>query len=110
MDYVLVSAPLLLVSMTVISIVFSTFATMVLRDSAIEGARFAALADQGSDDGCVRVREVSPDFVNKISELDVSCYSDDTHEIVEINASLPLFGLISGGRELRVLARAIREN
>ena len=109
-DFVLVAAPLVLTALTVISICLSSFTLMIIRDSAVEGARFAALADQDSDAGCDRARSAARSVVDDFVTLVASCESTETEEIVRLDATFPLFGLIAGSRSLSAIARAPREN
>ena len=110
-DFVLVAAPLVLLALSVLGIALSSFTLMVLRDSAVEGAGFAALADQESLAGCARARELAQPLLAGIGNLSATCESnDDGDEIVVLKVKAPVFGLLSGVRDLSATGRAPREN
>lgn len=109
-EFVLISVPLVLLAVTTVTIALTSFVSMVIRDSAVEGARFAALADQNSDAGCLRAQQLigaalAGKFVPK-----VSCHSlDGLEEIVMVNGRLQMFGFLPGVRDLSAIGRAPRE-
>ena len=110
-EFVLVSAPLVLLSMTVVAVGLSTFAMGVLRDSAIEGARYAALADQNSSAGCVRASNLASQAIGRFTEISANCEATtDGYEVVELRAQVLLFGMLTQTRELEAIGRAPREN
>ncbi len=82
---------------------------MILRDSAIEGARFAALADQESAAGCLRAREqINATFQGKMI-AEISCRTEnENQEIVEITSGFSNLGLL-GAHHLTATGRAFRE-
>lgn len=109
-EFVLVSVPLLMVSLTVLSLGITNFTMAVLRDSAIEGARFAALADQSADAGCHRALELSKQALGRFATLKVACDSlPDGYESVRLSARLPLLGIFERNHELFAVSRAPRE-
>lgn len=109
-EFVLISLPLVLLAVTSMAIALNSFVSIVIRDSAIEGARFAALADQNSAAGCLRAQQLinvalAGKFVPK-----VSCQSfDGLEEVVVVHGQLQVFGFLSGVRELSATGRAPRE-
>ncbi len=108
-EFVLISAPLVLLAVTSISVTLASFTLMMLRDSAIEGARFAALADQDSAAGCLRAREqITATFKGKL-RADIRCRTEsDNQEIVEITAGFSDLGWL-GPHQLSATGRAFRE-
>lgn len=110
-EFILVSVPLLLLSMTVVAVGLSSFAIAVLRDSAIEGARYSALADQNSSAGCMRASLLARQAIGKFASVTAACESSsDGMEVVELRAQVALFGLLSQDRELYAISQAPREN
>jgi hypothetical protein len=47
LEFILVTVPMLLMSLTVVGLAINGFAKNIAQDVAVEAARFAALADQG---------------------------------------------------------------
>ena len=106
-EFVFVSVPLVLLSMTVIAVGLSNFAMAVIRDSAVEGARFGALADQTSADGCQRATALAGQVIGKFSTINADCeILPNGYSIVNLNAQVMLFGLLPGSRELSAISRA----
>lgn len=109
-EFVLVSVPLLLLAMTVIAVSLSSFTMAVLRDSAVEGARYSALADQASGSGCLRATQLAKAAIGKFATIDARCDSTaNGFEVVQLNAQLVLFGFLSESRRLTAVSRAPRE-
>lgn len=110
-EFVLVSVPLLLLSMTVIAVGLSSFTMAVLRDSAVEGARYAALADQVSSSGCVRAIQLANQAIGKFATIDAQCeLAANGFEVVQLSAQLVLFGILSESRTLTAVSRSPRED
>jgi len=57
-NFVLVAFPMLAIFVATISITLGSYARLVLLDSTIEGARFAALADQDIASGIAKTRQL----------------------------------------------------
>jgi len=57
-DFVLVAFPMLAIFVATISLTLGSYARLVLLDSTIEGARFAALADQSISSGIVKTKQL----------------------------------------------------
>lgn len=108
-EFVLISAPLVLLAITSISITISAFTLMILRDSAVEGARFAALADQNSAAGCLRAQaQVNATFHGRVpAEFTCQLMAND-QELVQIRANFANLGLL-GIHTLSATGRASRE-
>lgn len=113
-DFALLAMPFVLVPLSVISISFVSYAQAVLQDSAIEGARYAALADQDSSGGCKRSRELANAAFAGFLDLKASCSLSRqvTGEIEQVLllAKIPVFGAIALSPELSAVGRAPREN
>ena len=106
-EFVFVSVPLVLLSMTVIAVGLSNYALLVLRDSAVEGARYGALADQTANDGCSRATALANQGIGKFSKITADCEITDTGlSVVNLQADVQLFGFLPGVRQLRASSRA----
>jgi len=57
-DFVLVAFPMLAIFVATISITLGSYARLVLLDATIEGARFAALADQDIASGIAKSKQL----------------------------------------------------
>jgi hypothetical protein len=57
-DFVLVAFPMLAIFVVTVSITLGSYARLVLLDSTIEGARFAALADQDIAAGIAKTKQL----------------------------------------------------
>lgn len=110
-DFVLVAFPMLAIFVATISITLGSYARLVLLDSTIEGARFAALADQDIDSGIAKTRQLvaaalgpglSVSVVGSLSKL-------GSVESVRLVSTLG-FNLISGSNFLSASSVATREN
>ncbi len=110
-DFVLVAFPMLAIFVATISITLGSYARLVLLDSTIEGARFAALADQDIDSGIAKTRQLvaaalgpglSVSVVGSLSKL-------GSVESVRLVSTLG-FNLISGSNFLTASSVATREN
>lgn len=109
-EFVLVGAPLVVTALTVISFSLASFSVLVLRDSAIEGARYGALADQDSSAGCVRATKLAESAVGRTAYVSSSCRQISGFvEVVELRAHLPFLGLLGTSREVTVRGSAPRE-
>jgi Flp pilus assembly protein TadG len=109
-EFILVSVPLLMLSLAVLSVGITNFTMAVLRDSAIEGARYAALADQSSEAGCRRALELSRQAIGKFATLQAGCDSSVAgYESVRLSAQINLLGIITRKSELVAISRSPRE-
>jgi heme exporter protein D len=113
-DFVFLAVPFALIPLSVISVSFVSYAQAVLLDSAIEGARYAALADQDSSGGCKRSLELAKKAFHGFFDMKASCslsgQSNEGFEKVVLLAKIPVFGMITFSPELRATGRAPREN
>jgi hypothetical protein len=97
--------------MTVVAVGLSSFAMAVLRDSAVEGARYAALADQNSAAGCIRASLLARQAIGRFANVSAVCDSSaNGFEVVELHAQVAMFGLFTQDRELYAIGQAPREN
>lgn len=113
LDFVLVAAPMLLIWVSVIGVLVHAYTLMTLRDTAIEGSRYAALADQSTVSGCDRATYlISKSFISGV-KFKVNCQAFDhngvTFEQVTVAAQLPIIGFLSSNSWLTAKARAVHE-
>ncbi len=112
-DFILVAAPAALVVLSVVALLITGFGRSLLLDAAIEGARFAAMADQDSDSGCVRaIRQLRQTFglgwatTAECNQLQINGL---VTEVVEVGLSTPMLGLLPASVTLTERAHAQRE-
>ena len=70
-DFVLIAFPMLAIFVATTSIALSSYARIVLLDSTIEGARYAALADQDIVAGIARTKKLVADGLGPAISIDV---------------------------------------
>lgn len=113
LDFVLVAAPMLLITLGVITFCVATYSLGVIRDTAVEGARFAALADQSSSSGCIRAQSLLAKAIVPSIPRSVTCSAlieeGIEYERVEISVRMPVLGLVAGPRQLSAESMAPRE-
>lgn len=113
LDFVLVSVPMLLMSLGVIATCLAAFILGVIRDSAVEGARFAALADQSAGSGCLRAQMLVDKLLAPAFPRQVNCGSIEVagvnYESVKIQVGLPVIGVFKFTNLLTAESRAPRE-
>jgi hypothetical protein len=71
-DFVLVAFPMLAIFLATTSITFGSYARVVLLDSTIEGARYAALADQDIASGIAKTKQLVTAALGPGVRVDVS--------------------------------------
>lgn len=110
-DFVLVAFPMLAIFVATISITLGSYARLVLLDSTIEGARFAALADQDIDSGIAKTRQLVAAALGPGLRVNVvgSLSKLGSVESVRLVSTLG-FNLISGSNFLSASSVATREN
>jgi hypothetical protein len=93
------------------SITFGSYARVVLLDSTIEGARYAALADQNVASGIAKTKQLVAAALGPGVSVDVSgnLYNIGNVESVKLVATLGLT-FFSGGKLINVSSVATREN
>jgi hypothetical protein len=112
-DFILTAIPLTLVFVSVISICASSYVLGLIRDTAVEGARFAALADQSSATGCQKARSLLSQVLANSLNHQISCslvqINSKNFEAVRIEVPLPLAGTLIKTNVLEAEGWAPRE-
>ncbi len=110
-DFVLVAFPMLAIFVATISISLGAYARLVLLDSTIEGARFAALADQDIASGVAKTKQLVAAALGPGLSVHVSgsLSKFGTVESVRFVSTLGL-NLIPGSNFLSASSVATREN
>lgn len=112
-DFLLVTVPVLFVALSVLGISWAKYTQLVMVDTAIDSARYAALADQAYGDGCVRARQLFSKVFGNGRDLRPQCgvqtIDGRDFSVVTLSTELVSFGLVSFGPEIKVSAKAIRE-
>lgn len=110
-DFVLVAFPMLAIFVATTSITFGSYARVVLLDSTIEGARYAALADQNVASGIAKTKQLVAAALGPGVSVDVSgnFYNIGNVESVKLVSTLGLT-FFSGSKLLSVSSVATREN
>lgn len=109
-DFVLVAFPMLAIFVATTSITLGSYARVVLLDSTIEGARYAALADQDIAAGIARTKKLVASALGPALSVNVagSATRIGTLESVRLVSTLGL-SLIPGSSVLSVSSVATRE-
>ncbi len=112
-EFVLVGILLTVLTLSVIQLGLALLIRNTVQDAAGEGARFAALADNGLADGVARTRELVTAALGPSYATDVSAsygsYLGYPATVVTIRAPLPLIGLIGIDHGLEVSGHAAVE-
>lgn len=112
-EFVMVGALLTVLTLAVIQLALALFVGNTVLDSAAEGARIAALADNGLFDGRARTRDLIASTVGSqyASQIDVEygSYLGAPAVTVTVRATLPLIGLFGLERGLEVHGHAAVE-
>ena len=110
-DFVLVAFPMLAIFVATISISLGAYARLVLLDSTIEGARFAALADQDIASGVAKTKQLVAAALGPGLSVNVagSVSKFGTIESVRFVSTMGL-NLIPGSNFLSASSVATREN
>jgi hypothetical protein len=74
-DFVLVAFPMLAIFSATISITLGSYARVVLLDATIEGARYAALADQDIASGIAKTQRLVSGSLGSALNVNVEGYS-----------------------------------
>jgi len=109
-DFVLVAFPMLAIFSATISITLGSYARVVILDATIEGARFAALADQDIASGIAKTQTLITQSLGPAAQVEVAGFSSriGTIESIRLVSSLRL-AILPGGTLLRVSSVATRE-
>jgi hypothetical protein len=114
LDFILVAIPLLMVTLAQLSIFSSAFILNVIRDSAVEGARYAALADQSSEQGCARSKSLVAAALGKSLGAVFTCQSIVQDQIALERVSITVnwigLGALAGLSTLQAESMAPRES
>lgn len=112
-EFILLAVPLILLALSVSTISFVVFARNVVADSVVEGARFAALADQDSESGCLRTKMLIATTLPSILKLEQKCQSvisaAGIYEVASVVARFPVISALLPAISFRVSAKAPRE-
>ena len=110
-DFVLVAFPMLAIFVATISITLGSYARIVLLDSTIEGARYAALADQDLVSGIAKTKKLVAAALGPGVRVDVSGNISriGTVESVRLVSTLGL-SFLPGSNLLNMSSVATREN
>ena len=86
-DFVLVAFPMLALFVGTVSVSFASYARTVILDATVEGARFASLADQTTDAGIEKTKNLvrsslGPAFVVTVAASSVSLGSVESIRFV----------------------------
>jgi hypothetical protein len=110
-DFVLVAFPMLAIFVATLSITLFSYARVVLLDSTIEGARYAALADQDLASGIDKTKKLVAAALGSGIHVDVSGRISriGTVESVRLVSTLGI-SLFPGSNFLSVSSVATREN
>ncbi|MGV8877297.1 MAG: TadE family protein [Rhodoglobus sp.] len=109
-EFVLVSALLTVLTLSVIQLGLALHIRNTVLDAAAEGARFASLADTSLSDGVIRTQDListalSPGYASNVSASTTN-YLGQSSVVVTVRTPLPLFGLIGIDDGLEVSAYA----
>lgn len=109
-EFVMVSALLTVLTLSVIQLALAMYIRNTVLDAAAEGARFAALADNGLADGEQRTRNLITVAIGPAYASDVAgaygSYLGARAAIVTVRTPLPLIGLVGIDSALEVSGHA----
>jgi hypothetical protein len=112
-EFVMVAALLTALTLAVLQLALALHIRNTVLDAAAEGARYAALADSGLEQGAARSRDLITAALGAAYAADVSAgYADVAGQMgvrVRVIAPLPLFGLLGVSRGLEVEGHAAVE-
>ena len=110
-EFVLVAFPMLAIFVATVSITLGSYARLVLLDSTIEGARFAALADQDVSSGIEKTKQLVSAALGPGLTVNVvaSVSSIGAVESVRFFSTLGI-SMIPGSNVLGASSVATREN
>jgi Flp pilus assembly pilin Flp len=109
-EFVLVGALLTVLTLSVMQLALALHIRNTALDAASEGARFAALADNGLEDGVARTRDLLSTALGAGYAADVSAsygsFAGHDSARVTVRTPLPLFGLVGIADGLEVTGHA----
>lgn len=110
-DFVLVAFPMLAIFVATTSITFGSYARVVLLDSTIEGARYAALADQDIVSGIAKTKQMVAAALGPGVRVDVSGSIDRIGDVESVRLVSTLgLNLLPGRTLMKASSVATREN
>jgi hypothetical protein len=108
-----VAGLLVLAFLAVLQLAVSLHVRNTLVASAAEGARLAAAADRGLDDGVRRTRDLVTSSLSAAYASDVRAWYTDSAGlrtvVVQVRAPLPLLGLLGPADDLTLTGHALVE-
>ena len=109
-DFVLVAFPMLAIFSATISITLGSYARVVLLDATIEGARFAALADQNLESGILKTQQLVAGSLGNAAKVQVegSIARIGNIDSIRLVSTLGLV-ILPGSKFLNVSSVATRE-
>ena len=109
-DFVLVAFPMLALFVGTVSVSFASYARTVILDATIEGARFAALADQNTAAGIQKTKQLVQSSLGRAVDLEVVASSVRIGSIESIRfVSIAELNLVPGTKIMTVSSVATRE-
>ena len=109
-DFVLVAFPMLALFIGTVTVSFASYARTVILDATIEGARFAALADQNTAAGIQKTKQLVQSSLGRAIDLEVVASSVRIGSIESIRfVSSAELNLAPGTKILTVSSVATRE-
>lgn len=113
-EFVMVVGLLTVLTLSVVQLALALHIRNTVLDAAAEGARFAALADNGLGDGEQRTRDLIGAAIGARYARDIRASRDDylgrPAVTITVRAPLPLIGLIGIESGLEVTGHASRED
>jgi len=113
-EFVMVVSLLTVLTLSVMQLALALHIRNTVLDAAAEGARFAALAGSGLDEGAARTRDLisaalGPSYAREV-EAGYGSFGGHLSAEVRVIAPLPLLGLIGPDRGLEVVGHAAIES
>jgi len=110
-DFVLVVFPMLAIFSATMSITLGSYARVVLLDATIEGARFAALADQTTLSGISRTKNLVERSLGNAVSIEVEGFSSKLGgtDSIRLVSTLGL-AILPGSKLITVSSVATRES
>jgi hypothetical protein len=113
-EFVMVGSLLTLLVLSVLQLGLALHVRNTVTDAAAEGARYAALAGAGLDDGAERTRRLIATALGSGYPVEVTAGAADWQGIavaeVRVSAPLPVLGLLGVDRGLEVAGHAPMED
>ncbi|MCU1413121.1 MAG: pilus assembly protein TadE [Microbacteriaceae bacterium] len=105
-EFVMVGALLTVLTLSVLQLGLALHVRNTVLDAASEGARFAALADNGVPDGVARTRDLITTAIGPQFAQQVTGASTGQVVVIRVRAPLPLIGLVGLAEGLEVEGHA----